>query len=300
MSSINKIKVSIIIPTYNEKEKLINCINSIYNQSYPNNLIEVIVIDDGSTDGTKNYLKYNFKKVLLIEKQNTGAYDSRNRGINIATGDILAFTDSDCVADKNWINNIVKNIKDSKNIIAGGKIVHKNNFIQKVIGISDFGEYQDDKIKNINAIPTANLAASKIIFDKYRFDQSLKSSGDRLFSWKLFKDGFKLIYFPDIIIFHDPSIKLSRFFERKYRYGKSFIEIRKNHPDLPGSKIVKYHILGAYLISILRTILDIFRLFKTLKNNNIKIYEIVPAIVLIGLGRITFLCGNIVQLIKND
>lgn len=290
--------VSVIIPTYNERDKVLECIKSLRDQSYPASLTEIIVVDDGSEDETVSQIKEKFADVKIIEKKNTGAYDSRNKGLDAATGEIIAFTDSDCISEKNWILNIVKHLSIEDNHIIGGKIKHVNNFLAKAIAVSDFGGYQDSKKKLLDAIPTCNLAAKKQIFDKFRFDSNLKSSGDRLFSWELHKAGYKLKYFPDVVITHNPSVKLSRYFERKYRYGKSFTRIRKNCPTLPGAKFIKYHIFGIIILSIARLFLDIYRLFKTRKENNIKIIELVPYIGLFKVGRFIFMIGGIKEIFK--
>lgn len=86
--------ISVIIPTYNRKNSISEALESIYAQSYKN--YEIIVIDDGSTDETSNFISYIHPNVrLLTLPKNKGAANARNRGIEIANGDVLAFLDSD-------------------------------------------------------------------------------------------------------------------------------------------------------------------------------------------------------------
>lgn len=86
-------KVSVIIPTYNRADKLNNCLNSVFNQTYKN--IEIIVCDDGSTDNTMEIVK-KFSGVKYIFMENSGGPSKpRNIGIEYATGDVIAFLDSD-------------------------------------------------------------------------------------------------------------------------------------------------------------------------------------------------------------
>lgn len=294
-----KPKVSIVIPTYNEKERIARCIESLLCQSYPQNKIEIIVVDDGSTDGTSPFIKKNFPKVKLITKKNSGAYDSRNKGIAIASGKIIALTDGDCVATKNWIKNIEKILREKNAQIVGGKINHENSFIAKFIGISDFGGYQDNNEKYVTCIPTCNLAVKKEIFKEFSFDPKLRSAGDRLFSWKLVEAGYKLLYHPSIQITHKPSIKLSRFLERKYRYGKAFVQIRKRVKTLPAAKLVRLHIPGLIIIALTRFLLDTYRLFRFRKQLDVKFYEIIPLITIFFIGRLIFLYGSTYQLFQN-
>jgi len=87
------LKISVIIPTYNRRDTLVTALKSVAQQSYPAH--EIIVIDDGSTDNTCNLLKQQFPTIHVICQSNQGVSHARNRGIEHATGDWLAFLDSD-------------------------------------------------------------------------------------------------------------------------------------------------------------------------------------------------------------
>ena len=111
-------KISIIIPTYNSASIIENCINSILNQTYKN--MEIIIIDDGSTDNTKNHLKKyeSLKQVKLLYQENSGVSVSRNKGIEISTGEYITFLDSDDYYEKNHIQNLVDSINKTNSDIA--------------------------------------------------------------------------------------------------------------------------------------------------------------------------------------
>ena len=92
------IKVSIVIPTYNREKYITKCIDSIINQTLKE--IEIIIIDDGSTDNTEKIIKnYNDKRIKYIKKDNTGIGDTRNRGIKESTGEYISFVDIDDYID---------------------------------------------------------------------------------------------------------------------------------------------------------------------------------------------------------
>lgn len=97
-------KVTVIIPTYNRENELKVCLDALSNQTYKN--YEIIVIDDGSTDGTKKLVK-TYKNIKYIYQNNYGPAKARNKGIISATGEILAFTDDDCIPEKDWLKNAV-------------------------------------------------------------------------------------------------------------------------------------------------------------------------------------------------
>ena len=101
--------VSIIVPIYNQEEFLNRCIDSVLNQTYKN--IELILIDDGSTDASfeicKEYAVDN-EKVKVFMKKNGGVSSSRNLGLRKATGEFIFFLDADDAIEKNVIENLVK------------------------------------------------------------------------------------------------------------------------------------------------------------------------------------------------
>lgn len=95
------VRLSIIVPIYNTEKYLVACLDSIINQTYKN--LEIILINDGSTDGSKSICEAyasKDKRILLIDKANGGQASARNKGLNLATGDCIAFVDSDDTISK--------------------------------------------------------------------------------------------------------------------------------------------------------------------------------------------------------
>lgn len=122
-------KVSIIIPVYNGEKHIEKCINNVLKQTYKN--LEIIIINDGSKDKTENILDEIQKldnRIKIINKENTGVSDTRNFGINIATGEYIMFLDSDDYLQKNCIKELVKLINKNNNdlILFGFKVLGDN------------------------------------------------------------------------------------------------------------------------------------------------------------------------------
>ncbi len=104
--------ISILIPTYNEEKDIAKCLDSLKHQTYRK--IEIIIVDDGSTDNTLNEIK-KFKDVKIIKGEHKGPGFSRNLGAKKAKGEILVFVDADMTFEKNYLKNLVSPIlKDSK------------------------------------------------------------------------------------------------------------------------------------------------------------------------------------------
>lgn len=119
-------KVSIIIPVYNSEKYLDSNINAILNQDYSN--IEIIYVDDGSTDNSLKILKeYASKsKITVLEQKNQGAPAARNKGLKIATGEYVMFFDSDDVLEKNAISKMIKNSNEADLVQGNYNIIDEN------------------------------------------------------------------------------------------------------------------------------------------------------------------------------
>ena len=100
-------KISIIVPIYNEEENLRKCIESLINQTYKE--LEIILINDGSTDKSKEIIEsFKDKRIIAIDKKNTGISDTRNKGIDKSTGDYIMFVDSDDYLELNCIERLIE------------------------------------------------------------------------------------------------------------------------------------------------------------------------------------------------
>ena len=122
-------KITVIVPVYNTKKFLTRCVNSILKQSYEN--LEVIIIDDGSTDGSAQVcdeLSKSDKRVRVIHQKNKGIATTRNIGIENATGYYISFVDSDDYLEKDLYKNLYKSmIIPMQTIFLGGLLWHLRN-----------------------------------------------------------------------------------------------------------------------------------------------------------------------------
>jgi GT2 family glycosyltransferase len=103
--------VSVVVPCYNRAAFLPRCLGALFAQSYPRHRFEIVLVDDGSTDGTaraaRPLARHWSGRLRVVEQPNGGPASARNAGIRAATGEIVAFTDSDCVADADWLERVV-------------------------------------------------------------------------------------------------------------------------------------------------------------------------------------------------
>lgn len=205
--------VSVIIPTYNRKKDVIECIKSIKKSNYKN--IEIIVIDNVSTDGTYEEVKKKFPDIIVKRnKKNLGSAFSRSRGIKIAKGEFLLFIDSDVEIDKNAINELVKTFDNKeiglampliyyydnpKQIFCAGAIISLKTGMTKYPNSRDIDSGQFNKIKIIkNGHAMTMFMTKKSIAKKVGgFDTSYYFFYEESdFALKIEKRGYKIALVP--------------------------------------------------------------------------------------------------------
>ena len=113
-----------VIPVYNDAEGLKLCLEALAKQTYPRHLTEIIVVDNGSENSkTIEEIAQKYDRVIYTQEAKIGSYAARNQGISIARGEIIAFTDADCIATHNWLAKGVSNLlKTSQVGLVAGKI----------------------------------------------------------------------------------------------------------------------------------------------------------------------------------
>ena len=110
--------VSVIVPVRNEEHLIAQCLRSLLDQDYPKDRLEVLVVDNDSTDRSREIIR-QFPVQYLFEKKK-GASAARNAGARAARGDLLAFTDSDCVVPSHWVSRLVSALNEDSVDAVGG------------------------------------------------------------------------------------------------------------------------------------------------------------------------------------
>lgn len=219
--------VSVIVPAYNAAKTIAPCIESIVNQSYCKDRYEIIVVDNNSTDSTAEIIK-SFPVRYVLENIQQSPAAARNAGIRHAHGEILAFTDSDCVADTHWLTNAITLFKNDAIAGVGGSIrpLTIQTTIEKYQARNHCWDqslnYSPEKIAAKTArMITGNVFYRKCVFDTFGgFDCALFSGEDADLGFKVQRmKGFTIAYCDSAIIFHRNSDTLSKLWEQHFRYG---------------------------------------------------------------------------------
>ncbi len=257
MKNNSPIAVTVIIPTYNNADKLAVCLSALENQSFPKEKFEIIVVDDGSKDHTVDVVK-KFK-LRYYYQENKGPAASRNKGAELALGDIILFVDSDCVPDQNWIMEMGIPFKEKPEVV--GVLGAYRNAQPSIWAQFAHLEYEERytlllKNKYIDMVLTYSAGYRKKLFLHLGgFDTSFPfpSNEDTELSYKISIKGYKLVFNPNAVVWHlgypdtlkkYMRLKFWRGYWRMVVYQKYASKMIK---DSYTPQTLKFQILFAYL-----------------------------------------------------
>jgi len=227
-------KVSVIVPAYNAEHSIQECINSLLNQKTTYDF-EIIIVDDGSKDRTAGIAK-SFKKVKVFSNKNSGPASARNFGARKAIGEIIIFIDSDCVADKNWLQQMTDSFKDKEVVgVQGAYRTKQKELMARFTQIEI--EHRYERLKNakkVDWIGSYSAGYKKEIFLKehgFSKDFKMASGEDPELSYKLSKKNFKLKFNPNAIVFHKHPTSLPEYLRKKFVHAFWRVLLYKKHSD---------------------------------------------------------------------
>lgn len=204
--------VSVIIPVYNDQSGIDACLDALVTQSYPRERFEIIVADNGSAPPIRIDPKYG-ELVRLICCATPGSYAARNAGIAASRGDVLAFTDADCLPDSIWIKAGVAALEQTQGrSIIGGEVLLTLSAHPTAVERYQFlaGFMQRENIERLGFTVTANLFTTLEQVERVGpFDEKLLSGGDREWSWRANHAGFSIRYEENALVRTSPRTSLA-------------------------------------------------------------------------------------------
>jgi len=233
------VEISVIVPTFNNRLYVVKCLESLAKQDFPKDLYEVIVVDDGSFDGSINSIydvknRYKDVSIRYNRQDNKGPSSARNTGLSFANGGIIAFTDDDCIPNKDWLSQIKGAFKKNPEIAGvGGKTVTiPENITPLTHQVEDDLDY---------SFPSCNVAYKKEALVKVGgFDENFPFPGHTVKflptneDWDLtykIQDIGKINYNSEMIVVHPP--KPTTFLKEIYRMRllESEFYLCSKHPE---------------------------------------------------------------------
>lgn len=224
-------KVSIIVCSYNGAKTLDRCLESLKHLEYPD--YEVILVDDGSKDNTQE-IAAKHSWVVNIKQVNKGLSVARNVGAMAAKGEVIAYTDSDCMADPDWLYFMVGTLLSGDYAGVGGPNISPpaENWIQACVSAAPGGP-SHVLLTDVVAehIPGCNMAFYKWAFERVGgFDPEYRKAGDDVdFCWRLQQDGGVIAFSPSAIVWHYRRFTLDAFRKQQEGYGEAESLLRFKH-----------------------------------------------------------------------
>jgi glycosyltransferase involved in cell wall biosynthesis len=287
MQMDNIIKISVIIPTKNSHNRIEACLKSLTNQSFK--FYEIIIVDGHSTDDTIK-IASNYPTRVFFEDGGTRA-SACNVGISYAEGEIVAFTDDDCVVPETWLEQIAMNFENRDVQVLGGPSLTPpgSTRLEKALGATYTQVVQLTALGNKSGknVAGCNSAYRKnAIIEVGGFNERLITAEETDLHYRIYRKGGKIFYDPNLAVLHYRRANFRSFFKQFYRYGVGKGRMLREHPNTMG-----VFDLIAFLPFIFLPLSFLILMLNPVLGVNILIYSFVLLI-------ITVLCLSILSNLK--
>jgi cellulose synthase/poly-beta-1,6-N-acetylglucosamine synthase-like glycosyltransferase len=254
--------VSILVPTLNSGATIDECLQAILELDYPKKLLEVIVIDGGSTDATVELTKKHPVKLISTQLNPAAAY---NLVLTDITNPVIGLIDSDAKVERSWLKKLVKHLDDPKVAGASGTVETWNSdkLVPRVIGYEL--NYRYRRLPGtVERVATMNLLLkTEVTLEVGGFDEALPTQYDTDIGARLAEAGYRIAFDSEALCYHFHRPTLKAFFKQQYKYGQNTWKLYFKHPKLAkGDNItdwwmnvqpILYGIAGILLIITLAT-----------------------------------------------
>lgn len=226
--------VSIVIPVYNCVDVIRGCLKACLNQEYPKEKLEIIVVDDGSVDNTKDIVgKYPVK---YLYQERGGPAMARNNGWKNARGEIICFTDADCAPDRKWVSKLISSYVSDEIAGVGGTygITNPGSLLASCI-------HQEIMLRHknmprfVNYLGSFNVSYRKTMLEEIGgFDESYKMAceEDNDLSYRIIKKNYKLIFLKEAKVNHRYPENILKYLKQQFYHGLWRMKIYRRHPDM--------------------------------------------------------------------
>jgi len=224
--------ISVIVCTRNGSSRIGACLQALQRQTLAAH--EIIVVDDGSTDGTADLVERKFPGVILLRLEPSGLSAARNAGAEAATGSIVAFTDDDCEADAGWVEGLSHAFAKGWHATGGPNLpppphTEAEAVVAAAPGAPSHVMLDDEEAEHL---PGCNIAVRRTAyFEVGGFDPQFRTAGDDVdFCWRLREKGYRLGFAPTAFVWHHRRPSLRGYLRQQIGYGKAEALLVAKHP----------------------------------------------------------------------
>jgi glycosyltransferase involved in cell wall biosynthesis len=220
---------SIIVPTFNRPFTLTHCLQSLERLDYPRDRFEVIVVDDGSESAAETVVSHfgNRLNATLITQTHSGPATARNKGAAHAKGEFLAFTDDDCTPAVDWLKALAHRFNGTPDDMIGGRtlnvLLHNSYSAASHFLIEYFYSYYNAHSDQARFFASNNVSLAAGLFHRLGgFNPIFPHAGaeDREFCERWLRQGFRMTYAPEALIYHAHRLTFRSFFRQQFNYGR--------------------------------------------------------------------------------
>ncbi len=226
--------ISVIVPGYNVQGTLAACLEALLSQTTPRDRYEVIYVDDASVDGSVE-VACRYPDVTLIRlDENRGQAHARNVGLAQSRGELILFTDADCVPAPDWIEAMQRPFADPE--VAGAKGIYATRQASLVARFAQL-EYETRyeimrRQSSIDFIDTYSAGYRRAVLEEHGgFDARFRIDEDQELSFRLAEAGCKMVFNPEALVYHQHPATLQRYLRRKYHIGYWKALVLRRHPE---------------------------------------------------------------------
>lgn len=230
--------VTVALPTYNAAQTVAECLRSLEAQTFPREQMQILVGDNGSTDGTLELIATQFPRVEVAHATGRGSGYARNAAFALARGKYICSIDADCVAAPGWVAAMVAAFAQGADTLAG-----LGGDIQPYCLKSAVERYRHAWLRqeglrddvSVRYAATLNAAFRRSALDKVGLFDGTQGFDDTDLGLRLTAAGFTLEYVPEAVVRHRNPATLRELYRHRVKYGMFSVRLARKHPAVFGS-----------------------------------------------------------------
>jgi glycosyltransferase involved in cell wall biosynthesis len=217
------LRVSVIVPARNSLAHVRALVAALSEQTVPTTQFELVLADDGSTDGTLEWLEANAAPwIRVVPGPPLNSYAARNRAVAASRGSVLAFCDADCVPDEDWLERGLEALEDAD--VVAGRVRFILPIRRTVWTLLDMDSSKDHEREVRNATAeTANLMLRRTVYDRVGgFEEDIPEFGDFDFVKRTVAAGARLVFAPKVVVWHPTRDRARPFLRAHWIYSRGY------------------------------------------------------------------------------